>query len=229
MGGRTDGTHEVNGRSDAGWGGPTKAHPDVLGGLGGCGYLCRMAEVAELHMTLAQFLSWDDGTDTRYQLIRGAPVAMAPPEEPHGTIVINIGAAIRAGLTPPCRVVGEAGIVPESGDDTYYQADLAVTCSPLAERRRYLAEPILIAEVFSPSTAMHDRGAKLFAYRRLPTVREILLVSSATRHVEHWTRAGEGWHVQDYIGDAVVPLGVAGPPLPLDTIYESVVLEADAS
>jgi hypothetical protein len=28
-------------------------------------------------MSLAEFLCWDDGTDRRYELVRGRPVAMA--------------------------------------------------------------------------------------------------------------------------------------------------------
>ena len=37
-----------------------------------------MADAAEKRMTVAEFLDWDDGTDTRYELIDGRPVAMAP-------------------------------------------------------------------------------------------------------------------------------------------------------
>ena len=29
-------------------------------------------------MTLEEFACWEDGTDTRYQLLAGEPVAMAP-------------------------------------------------------------------------------------------------------------------------------------------------------
>jgi Uma2 family endonuclease len=38
-----------------------------------------MAEPAISRMTLEEFLRWDDGTDARYELIDGFPVAMAPP------------------------------------------------------------------------------------------------------------------------------------------------------
>ena len=37
-----------------------------------------MAETAEKLMTVAEFLTWNDGTDTRYELVRGKIVAMAP-------------------------------------------------------------------------------------------------------------------------------------------------------
>jgi Uma2 family endonuclease len=70
-----------------------------------------MPETAEKRMSLAEFLEWDDGTDTRYELVGGQPVAMAPPSEAHGTVVINLGGQLRSGLRPPCRAVGEAGIV----------------------------------------------------------------------------------------------------------------------
>jgi hypothetical protein len=42
-----------------------------------------MAEPAISRMTLEEFLRWDDGTDTRYELIDGFPVATAPPAEAH--------------------------------------------------------------------------------------------------------------------------------------------------
>ena len=39
-----------------------------------------MADPAARRMTLDEFLRWDDGTETRYELVDGFPVAMAPPE-----------------------------------------------------------------------------------------------------------------------------------------------------
>jgi Uma2 family endonuclease len=65
----------------------------------------------QLHMTLAEFVKWDDGTDTLYELVDGRIIAMAPPRDAHGTIVMNPGLAIGPALKAPCRVVGNAGIV----------------------------------------------------------------------------------------------------------------------
>ncbi len=42
-----------------------------------------MAESAVKPMTLDEFLCWDDGTETHYELIGGFPMAMAPPAEAH--------------------------------------------------------------------------------------------------------------------------------------------------
>ena len=45
-----------------------------------------MGDLAAKCMTLAEFLAWDDGTDTAYELVGGAPRAMAPARPRHGLI-----------------------------------------------------------------------------------------------------------------------------------------------
>ena len=88
-----------------------------------------MASPARKRMTLAEFLEWDDGTDRRYELLDGVPMMMAPSLEAHGEIAVALGAEIRARLQPPCRVISEAGVLITDRADTYYIADLAVTCA----------------------------------------------------------------------------------------------------
>jgi len=99
-----------------------------------------------------------------------------------------------------------------------------VTCAPPEPGVRIMAEPALIVEVLSPSSVAHDRGFKLFDYRRIGSVREILLVSGTERHVEYWHRRSDRWEVQDLIGEAEVTLETGGPPLALAAIYEHAAL-----
>ena len=44
-----------------------------------------MAQVKEKLWTLEEFLAFDDGTDTSYQLFEGRIVAMNPPLRGHGS------------------------------------------------------------------------------------------------------------------------------------------------
>jgi Uma2 family endonuclease len=176
------------------------------------------------HMTLAEFLTWNDGTDTRYELVDGRVTAMAPSNDAHGTIVMNIGFEIRRQLRPSCRVATEAGILRPNRDDAYYVADLGVTCGPAADRRQYLPEPILIVEVLSPSTEDHDRGRKVGDYREIPSLQEILLVSTQQRRLELWRREGDHWRVEDLIGEATVRLDSCNASIPLAAIYANVAL-----
>jgi Uma2 family endonuclease len=175
-------------------------------------------------MSLAASLEWDDGTGARYELVDGRIVAMAPPTLAHGTIVANLARHIGNRLKTPGRVVVEAGITPPDRADSWYQADLVVTCAPPERRARAISEPGLIVEVLSPSTAAHDRGIKRADYRRIASVEQILVVASEDRHVEVWRRAADGWTVQDLIGDAAIPLATDGQPLPLAAVYDGVAL-----
>ena len=184
-----------------------------------------MATPAPKRMTLAEFLEWDDGTDTLYELIDGQVVAMAPARDAHGTIVMNLGLAIGPQLQPPCRIVGNAGITRPERTDSFYIADLAVTCDRPADQRFFLPEPRVIVEVLSRSTAAHDRGRKGEEYWYIPSVEAILFVFSDERRVELWRREGERWVIEDYIGEAAVRLEGLGIDLPLSAIYASVALD----
>jgi Uma2 family endonuclease len=143
-----------------------------------------MATALSKRMSLAEFLVWDDGTDRRYELVDARVIAMAPPAGAHAVIVMNLGRQLGNRLKPPCYVAAEAGVVPPDRADTWYQADLVVTCTPLSPGARWLPEPALIAEALSASTSMCGFKAKLPDYQRMPSVGEILLISSEERRVE---------------------------------------------
>lgn len=178
-----------------------------------------MVKTAEKPMTVAEFLDWEDGTDTRYELVRGKVVAMAPASGRHSVIVSKIDAALQAGLTRPCYVGMNAGVIRPDRDDTFYEADLVVSCTPLRVDMAFIPQPTIVIEILSPSTADHDRGGKLYDYRRIESVQEIALVASEQRHVEVWRRRGAKWEVEDLIGDAALALETVGVTIPFATIY----------
>jgi Uma2 family endonuclease len=128
--------------------------------------------------------------------------------------VINFGAELRARLLPPCRVLGEAGVLLVERGETWYQVDLAVTCTTPDRSRHHVLDPILLVEVLSPTTEVHDRGCKLEDYCRLLTVNEILLISSEERRVRYWRRDGPPWIVEDMIGEAGAAPGAGRPADP---------------
>jgi Uma2 family endonuclease len=178
-------------------------------------------------MNVQEFLDWDDGTDTRYELIGGFALAMAPPMPGHRTLTIALGGELRTALRarPPCRAIGEAGIVLPGRDDTYYVADIAVTCDPPRPDARLVANPVLIVEVFSPSTAAWDRQTKAADYRRIPSVQKILLIDSESLFAEVWRRDGERWITEIVRGDdATLALSSVNLTIPLSELYEGVPL-----
>jgi Uma2 family endonuclease len=175
-------------------------------------------------MSLAAFLEWDDGTDRRYELVRGHVVALAPPAGAHSVIVVNLARQLSTRLKPPCYAAAEAGVVPADRTDTWYQADLVVTCTPLAPSARWFPEPVLIAEVLSPSTTAHDFKTELPDYQRIPSVREILLISSQERRIERWLREGDGWRHEAFTGDSGVPIACMNEVIALTEVYANLPL-----
>ncbi len=187
-----------------------------------------MAEPAIKRMTVDEFLDWDDGTDTRYELVGGFPLAMAPPSPGHGRLAARLGGLIDRALLQrlPCAVQSEAGITRPDRADVFYIADLAVTCELLGPEDRVIREPVLIVEILSCSTATFDRHTKVADYRRLPSVQEILLIDSESVFAEILRREAERWITEIIQGPAAtlslnsIPLSVtmselyAGIPLP---------------
>lgn len=154
-----------------------------------------MGDLAERRMTLAEFLVWDDGTDTAYELVGGAPRAMAPARPRHGLIQRNAGRVIesRIGIEGPCRVYDQSGVVVEvRGDTRYYIPDLTMSCEALGDDL-HLSEPKLIVEVLSPSTGRDDKAWKVPHFCSLPTVEEIWLIDSRRPLVLVWQKRGGQW------------------------------------
>lgn len=179
-----------------------------------------MAEPARKVWTLDEFLAFDDGTDIRYELFDGHIVAMAPASDVHGALVARLAVRIGGSLRPPCEVVIEAGIVPPERADSWYEADLAVTCTGLTGQQ-FVAEPILIAEVLSPSTAATDRDRKLPDYRMIPSLQDILVVSSSEPRIEQLCREENGWKIHDLRGAGTLRVQTFDITVDLVELYKS--------
>jgi Uma2 family endonuclease len=180
-------------------------------------------------MNLDEFLRWDDGTETRYELIGGFPLAMAPPAEAHRMLTVRLVSRIDAALSHrrPCNAQAEAGVIRMDRADTYFVADIAATCAPNAPGRQAIKDPFLIVEILSPGTERHDRRVKLPAYRQIDTVQEILLIASDERYAELHRRAGDQWLTEILRGeDAVVTLSSSEVAIPLADLYDGIALAA---
>jgi Uma2 family endonuclease len=184
-----------------------------------------MSEAAVKRMTVSEFLRWEDGTDTRYELRDGIVVAMAPPAPAHrflaAELCIRIGDALRSRRS--CRVQVKAGIARPDRDDTCYVADLAVTCKPPLRGDQLIRDPILIVEVLSPSTGLHDPQTKVADYRRIPSVEEILLIDSASIFAEVLRREGDRWITEIVRGpQAALSLASIGLSVAMSDLYEGI-------
>jgi Uma2 family endonuclease len=181
-----------------------------------------MAQVKEKLWTLEEFLAFDDGTDTSYQLFEGRIVAMNPPLRGHGTLVVRLGTIVSSQLKPPCEAIAEAGVIPVNRRNSWYQADLIVTCTPGNDRDQFVAEPVLVVEVLSPTTSAVDFSRKLPDYQQIPSMRDILLVSSMERLVRHWRLDPDGWVECAHRRSATVRLSGLPVTIAIDELYDRI-------
>ncbi len=153
-----------------------------------------MADAAHELLTIEDWLAFDDGTDTRYELMDGVLVAMSPPSDRHGTISYNAARAVEdAGGQSPCRPVVGAGIeIPGRSRRRVYVADVAYTCEP-PDDEGILESPRLIVEVLLPSTKGIDKMRKVPDYSLLPSVEEIWFIESRARRGVMWSRVDDVW------------------------------------
>jgi len=178
-------------------------------------------------MSLDEFLRWDDGTDTRYELIDGFPLAMAPPAEAHRILAVRLVSRIDAALEKrrPCNAQIEPGVVRPDRADSYYVSDIAVTCQPNEPGRQAMVAPILIVEILSPSTERSDRRLKLPAYQMIESVREILLIDADSYHAELYRRENGHWGIELVRGaGAVLSLVSVGLRLSMAELYQGIAI-----
>lgn len=154
-----------------------------------------MGNVAtRLRMSAQDFLAWDETQTVRHEFVAGEVFAMAGAGEAHVTAAGNVYLLLRQHLAgTPCRTfITDMKLRVDAADAVFYP-DVMVTCSatdaadPLVKR-----EPVLLVEVLSPATAAYDRGDKFAAYRKLPSLREYLLVDTDSRRCDLYRKGGDG-------------------------------------
>jgi Uma2 family endonuclease len=180
-------------------------------------------------MTVAEFLAYDDGTDTRHELVDGEPVAMNPPAARHVVICHNIGRSLERQLRPPCQAFwAGGGVALGEAEKNWRQPDVLVTC--VRPTKGFFLDPRLVVEVLSPSTERDDRTVKLDFYESLPSIEAILLVWQDGRRVRLRTRGeGAGWRDEDTVGAGTVRVPSLGVELALDEIYHDPWGEAEGA
>ncbi|MGH8548369.1 MAG: Uma2 family endonuclease [Methylococcales bacterium] len=142
-------------------------------------------------MLPAEYLEYEQNQSIRHELVDGYLYAMTGASDRHEEIALNLAAALRMHLREiPCRVYkGDLKI--RVADDFYY-ADVFVRCCEKRGDPYFKTDPVLVAEVLSPSTQRYDRGDKRLAYLSLPTLREYVLISQEEMSVEIYRREQPG-------------------------------------
>lgn len=163
----------------------------------------------------------DDQVRGRFERIDGVVIAMAPERGIHLKLKGNVYVALR-------RAIGTAGVqcqaLPDGATiqagDSDYEPDATVNCGePMDNDAIAAPNPVIVAEVLSPSTRTVDTSRKLAGYFLVPSIAHYLIVSPDRRCIVHHRRTPDG------IATAIVTAGQIelqppGLTITLDEIYD---------
>ena len=152
----------------------------------------------DVHYSLSEYLWFEASSNVKHEYLDGQIYAMAGGTPEHAAL-----AATFLGLLFPqlrsgrCRPYDADLRVRVRASDLLTYPDITVVCGPVerAEDDKMSAvNPTLLVEVLSESTERYDRGAKFEHYKKLPSLKQFVLVSHRERNIEVWTRAdADAW------------------------------------
>lgn len=129
--------------------------------------------IASQLMTLEEYLKYDDGTDTRHELVNGELLVMPPESELNRRIASLLFAFFLQQGVPPYRLRIGTEIVVSGSRSTTRFPDLVILSEELAialegaTRSTVMPEmppPLLVVEVVSPSQETRDYRYKCSEY-----------------------------------------------------------------
>lgn len=187
-------------------------------------YPLSMQQMLRQKLNADEFLAWADRQERgRYQLAAGKVLAMAPERAEHGDVKRRVANALEAAIRAKgfkCQAfVGSLGVKIDS--ETVFEPDALVNCGERVPRASLIApNPVIVAEVVSPSSERQDLAVKFRDYFRHPSVQHYLLIMIEGRSVLHHKRGENGTIVTAILGDtATIALEPPGIEVPVAAMF----------
>ncbi len=145
------------------------------------------------------YVDLEASSPIKHEFLDGQVWAMAGGSPEHAAVAATvIGLLGRALVGQRCRVFTSDLRIRVASTGLASYPDAAVICGAVAldpdDRKGHTAiNPTLLVEVLSPTTEDYDRGEKLAHYKRIESLREIMLIAHDEHRVDLWRRAGDHW------------------------------------
>ncbi len=155
-----------------------------------------MAGAAVPFVSREAYLEADRKAEFRSEYVDGVVYAMSGGSPAHATLILRLGSLIdRALESGPCRTSASDLRLRTGNRNSYVYPDIMVFCEEYELElgtTDVVKNPVLVAEVLSPSTESWDRGGKFARYQAVGSLREYLLVSQVEMRVEWFTKLPDG-------------------------------------
>src|SRR5690349_22727254 len=184
------------------------------------GHPTKMAE-----FTASDYLAWENARLDKNEFLRDEVYPKVGATRKHVTAAGNLSSLLSTHLqNSRCTVyISDMKLRIETADAIFYP-DVLVTCDPKDHQPdSYMLSPVLIVEVLSPSTEAYDRGEEFAAYRKVPTLREYLLIDPESRRVEIYRAGSEGqWVLNEIDPNGTLNLQSVNLEVPVQQFFENV-------
>ncbi len=153
-----------------------------------------MTVVPQTRLTVDDYLAWSESQPGRYELVDGMVVAQAAERAAHAEMKHKVCVALNGAIgkkAAPCHALPD-GMAVRIDKSTVYEPDTLVYCGEKLPPDALIVEnPMIVVEVFSPSTGRNDLSRKLTGYFSLASVMHYLIVYPDEPLVIHHQR-GDG-------------------------------------
>lgn len=190
-----------------------------------------MSAVLKTKLTETEYLAKERRAEFRSEFYRGEMFAMAGASREHILIAGNCSRELGNQFKGRCCEVYSTDMrVKVSATGLYTYPDVVIVCGEpefLDGEVDTLLNPTVLIEVLSHSTESYDRGAKAELYRRIPSLREHVLIAQDRPHVEVLVRQADGnWLLQETSDiDQTVTIPSVSVSLSMRDIYDRITFE----
>ncbi len=176
------------------------------------------------YTTPEEYLFCEHNSLTKHEYVAGQIYEMVGVRDSHNLIAGNVYAHLRINMRGgACRVFMSDVKVRVEEADAFYYPDVFVTCDPRDADPYVKCYPCLVIEILSPTTEAVDRREKLLNYRKLPSLREYVLIGCEQQLIEVYRSEGDGnWAVITLEGDEDLELSSVRITISAQEIYQEV-------
>ena len=179
--------------------------------------------------TREEFFAWYEAQPRgRYERMDGRIVGMAVERGAHLRLKSAVWLALRRAIAAarvPCQALPDGAAVAAGNSD--YEPDATVNCGdPMGDDVVHVPNPVIVAEVLSPSTAAIDTGAKLADYFLVPSIQHYLIVQVTRRTVIHHRRLSGGGIFTQIVPSGAIVMEPPGITITVEEIYDEADLTA---
>ncbi|RRB07787.1 Uma2 family endonuclease [Larkinella rosea] len=192
-----------------------------------------MEPIAEkIRYTVEEYIALVQESDSKYEYVGGQIYGMAGGTPEHSLIATNTTRELGNNLKGKPGRIYNSDLALAISQNQYVYPAASIICGPVQTgemHKNAATNPVVIIEVFSPSTKGFDKRAKFRLYRPIPSFRQYVQIIPNQILVDVFTKVDDDlWRIASYWKlSQTVRLESVDAEIPMSEIYLGVDLQED--